>query len=196
MPKQTQTFALSVIMALLLLVALVPVLKAAPEDKATNASMDTMSGSGEAKSANASNDLKKDEPTKAVEANTATADTKKDEAVKAAVAESKPSDTGKKPEEAKKDQPLTPVEEGKKLVFDQRKGNCLTCHLIVGGELTGNIGPPLVAMKDRYPSLEKLRAQIYDPRVANPNTVMIPFGPMGILTDEEINKVAAYIHTL
>ena len=171
MPKQTQTFALSVIMALLLFVALVPALKAAPEDKATNTSADTMSGSSEAKSTNASNDLKKDEPTKAVEANTATADTKKD-------------------------QPLTPVEEGKKLVFDQRKGNCLTCHLIVGGELTGNIGPPLVAIKDRYPSLEKLRAQIYDPRVANPNTVMIPFGPMGVLTDEEIDKVAAYIHTL
>ena len=196
MPKQTQTFALSIMLALLLFVALVPALKAAPEDKATNTSADTMSGSSEAKSANASNDLKKDEPTKAVEANTATADTKKDETLKSAAAEYKPSDTGKKPEEAKKDQPLTPVEEGKKLVFDQRKGNCLTCHLIVGGELTGNIGPPLVGIKDRYPTVAKVRAQIYDPRVANPNTVMIPFGPMGVLTDEEIDKVAAYIYTL
>lgn len=195
MPKQTQTFALSIMLALLLFVALVPALKAAAEDKA-NTPTDSMSGSSEAKSANASSEPKKDEPIKAVEANATTADSKKDETVKSAAAESKPTDAGNKPEEAKKDQPLTPVEEGKKLVFDQRKGNCLTCHLIVGGELTGNIGPPLVSIKDRYPTLAKLRAQIYDPRVANPNTVMIPFGPMGVLTDEEIDKVAAYIHTL
>lgn len=91
---------------------------------------------------------------------------------------------------------LTPVEEGKKLVFDQMKGNCLACHMIVGGDLPGNIGPPLVAMKDRFPDKAKLRAQIYDPRAANPKTMMMPFGPMGILTDEEIDKVVEYVYTL
>lgn len=91
---------------------------------------------------------------------------------------------------------LTPVEEGKKLVFDQMKGNCLACHMIVGGDLPGNIGPPLVAMKDRFPDKTKLRAQIYDPRAANPKTMMMPFGPMGILTDEEIDKVVEYVYTL
>ena len=91
---------------------------------------------------------------------------------------------------------LTPVEEGKKLVFDQMKGNCLACHMIVGGDLPGNIGPPLVGMKDRFPDKAKLRAQIYDPRVANPKTTMIPFGPMGILTDEELDKVVEYLYTL
>ena len=70
---------------------------------------------------------------------------------------------------------LTPVEEGKKLVFDQMKGNCLACHMIVGGDLPGNIGPPLVAMKDRFPDKAKLRAQIYDPRAANPKTMIMPF---------------------
>ena len=91
---------------------------------------------------------------------------------------------------------LTPVEEGKKLVFDQMKGNCLACHMIVGGDLPGNIGPPLVAMKDRFPDKAKLRAQIYDPRAANPKTNMMPLGPMGNLTDEEIYKVVEYVYTL
>jgi sulfur-oxidizing protein SoxX len=91
---------------------------------------------------------------------------------------------------------LTPVEEGKKLVFDQMKGNCLACHVIVGGDLPGNIGPPLVGMKERFPDKAKLRSQIYDPRVANPKTTMIPFGPMGILTDEELDKVVEYVYTL
>ena len=92
--------------------------------------------------------------------------------------------------------PLSPAEEGKKLAFDQRKGNCLACHMIAGGDLPGNIGPPLVAMQSRFPDKAKLRAQINDPRVANPKTTMIPFGPMGILTDEELDKVVEFVYTL
>ena len=85
---------------------------------------------------------------------------------------------------------------GKKLAFDRKKGNCLACHQIEGGTLAGNIGPPLIAMKARFPDYEKLRAQIYDPRTNNPNTIMIPFGPHNVLTDNEIDLVAKFIHTL
>lgn len=85
---------------------------------------------------------------------------------------------------------------GKELAFDRSLGNCLACHMIEGGELPGNIGPPLVGMAARYPDKAKLRAQIYDPRVNNPDTIMMPFGPMGILSDEEIDKIADYIATL
>ena len=88
------------------------------------------------------------------------------------------------------------LEEGKKLAFDRKKGNCLACHYIAGGDLAGNIAPPLVATKARFPDKEVLRAQIYDARIANPNTIMIPFGPMGVLTDEEIDKVTDYIYSL
>jgi len=96
-------------------------------------------------------------------------------------------------DEAKKDaKPLT----GKDIAFDRMKGNCLACHAIAGGELPGNIGPALSNMKERYPDKAKLRAQIYDARVANPKTIMIPFGPMGVLTDEDIDKVADFISTL
>ncbi len=87
-------------------------------------------------------------------------------------------------------------EEGKKLAFAKKKGNCLACHLIAGGEQAGNIGPPLVAMKARFPDKAVLRAQIYDARVKNPNTIMIPFGPHGVLSEKEIDKVVDYIYSL
>jgi len=88
------------------------------------------------------------------------------------------------------------IKEGKDLSFNNKKGNCLACHMIPGGELPGNIGPPLIAMKARFPDLEKLREQIAEPRTMNPNTIMPPFGTHGILTDDEIDKVVAFIHTL
>lgn len=91
---------------------------------------------------------------------------------------------------------LTPLEEGKKLSFDKKKGNCLACHVIAGGDQAGNIAPPLVAMKARFPDKAVLRAQIYDARTKNPNTIMIPFGPHGVLSDKELDKVVDFIYTL
>lgn len=88
------------------------------------------------------------------------------------------------------------VVQGKRIAFDRSKGNCITCHVIEGGELPGNIGPPLVAMKLRYPDKAKLRAQISDATRANPNSMMPPFGPHGILSEDEIDKVLAFIYTL
>lgn len=97
-------------------------------------------------------------------------------------------------EEAKK--PEDPLAKGKAIAFDQMRGNCLACHMIVGADLPGNIGPPLVGIKARYPDREKLRAQIYDSRTANPESVMPPFGAHGILTDEDLDLVTDYIHSL
>jgi sulfur-oxidizing protein SoxX len=88
------------------------------------------------------------------------------------------------------------IAEGRELSFDRKKGNCLACHVMGDGNLPGNIGPPLIAMKSRFPDKAKLRAQIYDARVSNPHTIMLPFGPHGILTDEEIDKITAYAYTL
>ncbi len=88
------------------------------------------------------------------------------------------------------------VEEGKKIAFDRKKGNCLACHAIEGGTLPGNIGPPLVAMQARFPDKAKLRAQIWDATKANPNTIMPPFGAHKILSEGEIDKVVEFIHTL
>jgi sulfur-oxidizing protein SoxX len=88
------------------------------------------------------------------------------------------------------------IEEGKKLAFDRKKGNCLACHQIAGGDMAGNIGPPLIAMKARFPDKAVLREQIWDARIANPNTIMIPFGPHQVLSESEIDKVVEYIYSL
>lgn len=88
------------------------------------------------------------------------------------------------------------LEQGKAIAFDRFKGNCLACHFVEGGELTGNYGPPLIAMKIRYPDREVLRAQIADAAVKNPDTRMPPFGRNRILSEEEIDLVTDYIHTL
>lgn len=88
------------------------------------------------------------------------------------------------------------VEQGKQIAFNRKKGNCLACHQIEGGEMAGNIGPPLVAMKARFPDKSKLRAQIWDATKANPNSMMPPFGRHDILSEDEIDKVVEYIYTL
>jgi sulfur-oxidizing protein SoxX len=88
------------------------------------------------------------------------------------------------------------VEQGKKIAFHRKKGNCLACHKIAGGALAGNIGPALINMKARYPDKAKLRAQIWDATTKNPNTIMPPFGKYKILTEEELDKVVEYIYTL
>ncbi|NOQ89437.1 MAG: sulfur oxidation c-type cytochrome SoxX [Gammaproteobacteria bacterium] len=88
------------------------------------------------------------------------------------------------------------LEKGKELAFNRKKGNCLACHQIKGGKLAGNIGPPLIAMKARFPDYDKLRSQINDARTNNPNTIMIPFGPHAVMSSSEIDLVAKFIHTL
>jgi sulfur-oxidizing protein SoxX len=88
------------------------------------------------------------------------------------------------------------IEQGKQIAFDRKKGNCLACHMIEGGDLPGNIGPALVAMKARFPDKAALRAQIWDSTKKNPNTMMPPFGRHEILTEAEIDKVVEFIYSL
>lgn len=86
------------------------------------------------------------------------------------------------------------VEQGKAIAFDRKKGNCLACHMIAGGDLPGNIGPPLVAMAIRYPDKAQLRAQIWDASEKNPMSAMPLFGTHRILTAEEIDLVTEFIY--
>ncbi len=88
------------------------------------------------------------------------------------------------------------IEQGRVLAFERRKGNCLACHLIEGGELAGTYGPPLVLMKTRFPDRDILRAQIWDASVSMPSTRMPPFGRHRILTEDEIDLVVDFILTL
>jgi L-cysteine S-thiosulfotransferase len=85
--------------------------------------------------------------------------------------------------------------EGQKLAFDRGKGNCLTCHVIKGGEYPGTIGPELSGMKGKY-SRDELAAIVFDETKRNPLTVMPPFGRNRILTEQEINAIVDFLQTL
>lgn len=92
------------------------------------------------------------------------------------------------------------VTEGKIIAFTRKGesgvGNCLACHAIAGGESPGNMGPPLVNVKQRFPNRADLKARLFDPTVFNPISAMPPFGKHLILTDEEIEKVMDFLYTL
>ena len=88
---------------------------------------------------------------------------------------------------------------GREVVFNRSKGNCLACHAIPNdpkAESPGNIGPPFIMMKERFPDRAKLRAQVWDSTKANPRTAMPPFGKHQILTEQEIDQVVDYIQSL
>jgi sulfur-oxidizing protein SoxX len=88
------------------------------------------------------------------------------------------------------------VAKGKEVAFDRKEGNCLACHMIGDGASPGDIGPPLVGMKARFPDKATLRKQIHDPEATNPNTRMPPFGKHGIISDGDIDAIVEYLYTL
>ncbi|MEQ1879848.1 MAG: sulfur oxidation c-type cytochrome SoxX [Burkholderiales bacterium] len=88
---------------------------------------------------------------------------------------------------------------GGRLARDVNKGNCLACHQIPHDPLaitSANIGPPLLAMRSRFPDRAALQAQIWDAAKANPNTVMPPYGKHDILTSNEMGQIVEYLYAL
>lgn len=88
------------------------------------------------------------------------------------------------------------VAAGKSLTMERSKGNCLACHRIEDGELPGTIGPPLVAMKVRFPERAALREQICDATIRNPQSRMPPFCRHRILAESEVELIIDYLYTL
>ena len=88
------------------------------------------------------------------------------------------------------------VANGQKLAFERGKGNCLTCHVIKGGDLPGTIGPELKDLKTKYPDRNELTAIIFDETKRNPQTMMPPFGRNRILTEQEISAIVDFLQTL
>ena len=91
--------------------------------------------------------------------------------------------------------PTTDVAAGRALAFARGKGNCLACHVIAGGELPGNIGPPLRDVKTLVPDRQQLYAIIYDETTRNPQTIMPPFGRDLILTPKQIHQIIDFLET-
>ena len=95
----------------------------------------------------------------------------------------------------KQNPPTDAAVQGGCIAIDRKKGNCFVCHEIAGIG-SGNIAPPLVAMKARFPDKAKLRAQVWDATAMNPRSSMPPFGRHGILKEDEIDKVVEFLLTL
>ncbi|WP_232020244.1 sulfur oxidation c-type cytochrome SoxX [Sulfuriflexus mobilis] len=91
---------------------------------------------------------------------------------------------------------MTPAQAGKKVAEDRKKGNCFACHAYEGASLPGNIGPPLVAMKARFPDREQLAKRLNDPQSVNPNTLMPPYGKHEIISKKDINNIIEWLYTL
>jgi len=93
-----------------------------------------------------------------------------------------------------------PAVAGGCIATDRKAGNCHACHKFAGIEKTrlqaGDFGPPLIAMKQRFPDPKKLKAQVWDPETANPITVMPPYGRHKILSDKDIDLVVEWLYTL
>jgi L-cysteine S-thiosulfotransferase len=88
------------------------------------------------------------------------------------------------------------VTEGQKLAFDRAKGNCLSCHEIKGGDLSGTIGPALKDIKQKFPDRKDLIAILTDETQRNPQTAMPPFGRNRILSEQEIDAIVDFLETL
>lgn len=97
--------------------------------------------------------------------------------------------------EAKKD--AKPIElDPVKIMSNSNIGNCLACHAIPGKPemIAGNMGPPFIGMKDRFPDIAVLREAISDQKKFQAQTLMPPFGRNKIMTPEQIDAVAQYIY--
>jgi sulfur-oxidizing protein SoxX len=88
------------------------------------------------------------------------------------------------------------AKEGREIFMGRGAGNCLACHAVVGAESPGNMGPPLAAVKTRFPQRADLRARLWDPTQFNPLSAMPPFGKHGILSEEQIERLIDYLYTL
>ena len=94
---------------------------------------------------------------------------------------------------------VKPEIQGWCLFIDTGKGNCLACHHLEGPytsaelEFSGNIGPVIRNVQDRFPDRRELQALIYDPSIANPDTVMPPYGRHMILDDREIGLIVKFL---
>ena len=98
---------------------------------------------------------------------------------------------------------------GKKIVINRKKGNCLACHVmpIPEQQFHGKTGPDLMGAGERFDEAT-LRMRLVDSKVIHANTMMPSFYKTGqhrvlkkfegttILSAQEVEDVVAYLLTL
>ncbi len=82
---------------------------------------------------------------------------------------------------------------GMRIAHARDKGNCLACHVMKGGTQPGSRGPDLSHYGSMGRSDADTFAAVYDMRARTPETLMPPFGTNGVLDDQEIRDVVAYL---
>lgn len=73
---------------------------------------------------------------------------------------------------------------------------CITCHTLPGDEWPGSVGNPMWHYKQHNHADALVYQQIFDARVFNPHTVMPAFGTFGLLGDQEIRDLVAYLQSI
>lgn len=79
------------------------------------------------------------------------------------------------------------------------KGHCIACHRLPAGAgpaTRSDLGPELTGARMRELGKAALREVIADPTVANPSTVMPPYGRHRILQTSEIARLVDFLHAL
>ena len=84
-----------------------------------------------------------------------------------------------------------------KIMTNNNIGNCTACHAVPADDkiVAGDVGPPFIGMKDRFPDMAKLRAAIADQKKISPDTIMPPFERNKILTPEQIDAVTKLVYS-
>ncbi|MBX2868045.1 MAG: sulfur oxidation c-type cytochrome SoxX [Acidiferrobacterales bacterium] len=88
------------------------------------------------------------------------------------------------------------------IAIDDRRGNCIACHTFnvspwpASLPVAGNLAPPMVAIRARFPDSALLRQIIEDPSSLNSHSSMPPYLKHEILTPQEIDQLIAFLGTL
>lgn len=85
---------------------------------------------------------------------------------------------------------------GKEIAMNTQRGNCWACHALPGDAQPGSGGPPLLNIGTWGYSDAHIYQQIWDRRAVNPNTIMPPYGTNGVLSDQDIRDITAYLQSL
>lgn len=85
---------------------------------------------------------------------------------------------------------------GRQIAMNPAQGNCIACHTLPDEDWPGSVGYLLLHYQRLGKSDAQVYQQIYDARALNPNTVMPPYGTFGLLDDQEIRDLVAYLQSL